>query len=240
MISYENWIVAPYDENIYSILHFLLPEFSRIFSPDIMRAETCTVFNDPSSKCPMLIISRNPIQIQLSQESTQYWAQTIYQLSHEMCHYAIRQGHKGDSYILSWLEETICEAMSLYALEWASNNWYRCPLSMGHSEYSSSIFTYLKDTAGKPERNDLQSCVTLLDLRICNQTAESNRGGRVRERNILYVCISRHPEESRFLCDMYRYLNEDKLTIDFDTWLADNPSEIVKCLSEIQPKIVAD
>ena len=144
MISYENWIVAPYDENIYSILHFLLPEFSRIFSPDIMRAETCTVFNDPSSKCPMLIISRNPIQIQLSQKSTQYWAQTIYQLSHEMCHYAIRQGHKGDSYILSWLEETICEAISLYALEWASHNWYRCPLSMGHSEYSSSIFTYLK------------------------------------------------------------------------------------------------
>ena len=32
MISYENWFIAPYDENIYSILHFLLPEYG-IFSP---------------------------------------------------------------------------------------------------------------------------------------------------------------------------------------------------------------
>ena len=238
----SKWTVAVFDgsEYVKQLLGFLLPEYTRIFGVETMNGERCIVFNDPKADCPMLITSTVPVMIRLAQASTSYWAQTIYQLSHEMCHYAIRQGHKGDSYILSWLEETICEAMSLYALEWASNNWYRCPLSMGHSEYSSSIFTYLKDTAGKPERNDLQSCVTLLDLRICNQTAESNRGGRVRERNILYVCISRHPEESRFLCDMYRYLNEDKLTIDFDTWLADNPSEIVKCLSEIQPKIVAD
>ena len=238
----SKWTVAVFDgrEYVKQLLGFLLPEYTRIFGVETMNGERCIVFNDPKADCPMLITSTVPVMIRLAQASTSYLAQTIYQLSHEMCHYAIRQGHKGDSYILSWLEETICEAMSLYALEWAARNWYRCPLSQNTPTFSVSFVNYIEAELKRPPQNDLSSCDTIENLRVCNQNAESRRAGRIRERNTLYACISRHPEDSRFLCDMYRYLNEDKLTIDFDTWLADNPSEIVKCLSEIQPKIFAD
>lgn len=238
----SKWTVAVFDgsEYVKQILDFLLFEYTRIFGVETMNGERCIVFNDPKADCPMLITSTSPVMIRLAQTSTVYWAQTVYQLSHEMCHYAIRQRKKDKDYTLKWLEETICEAMSLYALEYAARNWYRCPLSQNSPMFSTAFVNYLEDELKRPPRDDLISCGTIEDLRICNQRAENKRDGRIRERNILYVCISRHPQDSRFFCDMYRYMNEDKLTIDFDTWQADNPSEIVKCLREIQPKIVAD
>lgn len=240
MNSCDKWTVAPFDGNnsVKLILYFLLPEYSRIFDPKIMNAEKCIVFNDRTSECPMLITNTNPVMIRLAQSSTSYWAQTVYQLSHEMCHYAIRQGKANKDYTLSWLEETICEAMSLYALEYSARNWYRCPLSQNSPTFSTAFLNYIESELKRPPQNDLSSCETIEALRVCNQSAESRRDARIRERNTLYSCISRHPEDCRFFCDMYRYLNEDMLTIDFDTWLADNLSETVKCLSEIQPKII--
>ena len=238
----SKWTVAVFDgsEYVKQLLGFLLPEYTRIFGVETMNGERCIVFNDPKADCPMLITSTTPVMIRLAQTSTVYWAQTVYQLSHEMCHYAIRKKKKDKDYTLKWLEETICEAMSLYALEYAARNWYRCPLSQNSPTFSTAFVNYLEAELKRPPQDNLISCKTIGDLRICNQNAESKRDGRLRERNILYVCISRHPQDSRFFCDMYRYLNEDKLTIDFDTWLADNPSEIVRCLSEIQPKIIKE
>ena len=169
-----------------------------------MNAEKCIVFNDPTSECPMLIINTNPVMIRLAQSSTSYWAQTVYQLSHEICHYAIRQGKANKDYTLSWLEETICEAMSLYMLQYSAEKWCKCPLSQRAPQFSKSITAYLV--------NELK-------------------------RNALYQVISKFSEESYCFCDMYQYLNEDKLTVDFEQWLAVNPSEIVQCLSQIQPKL---
>ena len=237
MRPYENWIVAPYDENIYSILHFLLHKFSHIFGTEVMNMETCTVFNDPSSPCPMLITNKNPVMIRLSQESTRYWAQTVYQLSHEMCHYAIRQRKTNKDITLKWLEETICEAVSLYALEFASKNWYRCPLSSKDPSFATAFSNYLGNELIRAPRTVLRDCVTFDDLKKCDDNAEEQRDGRLIERNFLYSVISKQPEDCLCFCDMYRYLNEDQLTIDFDKWLADNPSAIVQCLSQIQPKI---
>ena len=236
----SKWTVAVFDgsEYVKQLLGFLLPEYTRLFGVETMNGERCIVFNDPKADCPMLITSTVPVMIRLAQASTSYWAQTIYQLSHEMCHYAIRQGHKGDSYILSWLEETICEAMSLYALEWAAVNWYKCPLSHRAPQFSNSIMAYLVDELKRIPKNSLSMCQTLGDLRACNQNAAAERDGRLGERNALYRVISEFSEESYLFCDMYQYLNEDKLTLDFEKWLADHPSEIVRCLSRIQPKIL--
>lgn len=240
MNSFDKWTVAPFDgtDSAKLILHFLLPEYSRIFGPKIMNAEKCIVFNDPTSECPMLIINTNPVMIRLTQSSTSYWAQTVYQLSHEMCHYAIRQGKTNKDYTLSWLEETICEAMSLYMLQYSAENWFKCPLSQRAPQFSKSFIEYLVNELKRMPKNNLSTCQTLDDLRFCNQNAAVERAGRLRERNALYRVISEFPEESYLFCDMYQYLNEDKLTVDFEKWLADHPSEIVQCLSQIQPKIL--
>lgn len=240
MISFDRWIVAAFDGSgsVRHILRFLLPEYGRIFGLEIMNAETCVVFNDPTSECPMLITSTNPVMIRLNQSSTSYWAQTIYQLSHEICHYAIRQGKQNKDYTLSWLEETICEAMSLYMLQYSAEKWYKCPLSQSAPQFSNSIMAYLVNELKRIPKNSLSMCQTLGELRACNQNAAAERAGRLRERNALYRVISEFSEESYLFCDMYQYLNEDKLTLDFEKWLADHPSEIVQCLSQIQPKIL--
>ena len=239
MNSFNKWTVTAFDgsDSVRYILHFLLPEYSRIFGAKIMNAEKCIVFNDPTSECPMLIINTNPVMIRLSQSSTSYWAQTVYQLSHEICHYAIRQGKANKDYTLSWLEETICEAMSLYMLQYSAEEWYKCPLSQRAPQFSKSITAYLVNELKRIPKNNLSMCQTLEDLRVCNQNTADERDGRLRERNALYQVISKFSEESYCFCDMYQYLNEDKLTVDFEQWLAVNPSEIVQCLSQIQPKL---
>ena len=242
MISNNKWAVAAFDGNGYvkQLLDFLICEYNRIFGIETMNAEKCTIFNDPNSHYPMFIINTVPVMIRLAQPSTIYWAQTVYQLSHEMCHYAIRQGQAEKEFTLKWLEETICEAMSLYALEYASSRWYMCPLSQSDPTFSKAFDDYLVCEMNRIPQNDLNICKTLEDLRICNQYAESKRDGRLRERNALYQVISRYPEDCRCFCDMYCYLNDDRLTVDFETWLADNPSAVVKCLSQIQPEIVKE
>ena len=74
-----------------ALLQFLLTESSRIFGSGTMFAEECVDFNDQGADCPMLIINLTPVRIRLAQPDLSFWAQTIFQLSHELCHYAIVQ-----------------------------------------------------------------------------------------------------------------------------------------------------
>ena len=113
------WKVQKCDgaEYLMALLQFLLAEYSRVFGTDIMTAEECIVYNDPESECPRIIFNTVPIRIRLHQKSLSFWAQTIFQLSHEMCHYAMYQAKEDKEQTLSWFEEIVCEAMSLYALE---------------------------------------------------------------------------------------------------------------------------
>ena len=78
-------------EYLVEIMRFLIPEYVRIFGRDKMYGESCIVYNDTEAECPMLITNLAPVRIRLAQESLSYWTQTIFQLSHEMCHYVIRQ-----------------------------------------------------------------------------------------------------------------------------------------------------
>ena len=132
------WTVqnAEHSEHGVYILAFLLTEFARLFGPDVMFNEDCIVYNDPSSECPMLIINTTHVRIRLSQPNYSYWCQTIYQLSHEMCHYAFRQRKINKEFTLSWFEEIVCEAVSLYFLKYASERWSNCQLS----QWSPSFF----------------------------------------------------------------------------------------------------
>ena len=105
----------------YYILEFLLEEFCQIFGFNVMHNEDCIVYNAPHSRCPRFIHSK-PLSIRLHQSSLTFWSQTIYQLSHELCHYAMHQTKANKKISLSWFEEIICEAVSLYALKYSATN----------------------------------------------------------------------------------------------------------------------
>ena len=151
-------------ENTTFILAYLLEEFSRIFGSDVMTNEDCIVYNDARSECPMLITNIRPIHIRLSQETLSALSQTIYQLSHEMCHYAIRQRKANKDLTLSWFEEIVCEAVSLYILKYSSEQWGKCLLSQTQPYWAQAHKTYLENQLNRERTNEFQEFDTIEKL----------------------------------------------------------------------------
>lgn len=225
-------------EYLDSILKFLLLEYERIFGVDTMNNEPCIVYNDPQSECPMLIINANFInanfiKIRLSQKSLSFWAQTIFQLSHELCHYAIRQSKVNKDFTLSWFEEIVCEAMSLYALHWSAEHWEDCALARLNPEFSNHIRTYLEKELKSMGTDGFRMCTSVEALR--DYDAESDRESYRNERNQLYYEIAKDPLASRCFCDYSRYVDSNGITINFEEWEKDDPSPMVRFLHSLQP-----
>lgn len=235
---YRNWKIRAFEnsEKLEEIFNFLMTEYCRIFGTDTMTKEPCTIFNDQGAECPMLIVNRNPIQIRLAQKSLDYWAQTIFQLSHELCHYAIRQ-HKDDkNFTLSWFEEIVCEAMSLYALKFASKNWEQCKLYENNSSFASNIDNYLCNELKKTGTDTFRQCITVELLKEYEAHCCDERETRRNERNSLYYSITIRPSDCRYFCDYINYVNQqNKITIDFNKWEKDNPCQLIKQLHKLQP-----
>ena len=222
-------------EYLVALLQFLLVEFSHIFGSGTMFAEECVVFNDQEADCPMLIINSTPVRIRLAQSSLSFFAQTIFQLSHELCHYAIRQHKVNKDFTLSWFEEIVCEAMSLYVLHWAAENWECCSLCKVNPNFATSIDSYLKNELASVGSDEFQKC-TSIDL-LCQYEREhsTDRQTHRNERNRLFAEIVQAPEESVCFCDYSRYLNDNNLSIDFEKWEKDDNRKIVKFLHTLQP-----
>lgn len=237
MIGQEIWSVEDMDgsEDTEEILSFLLIEFSRIFGCECMSAERCVVNNDFSAPCPMLITNCTPICIRLVQPMLSYWSQTIFQLSHELCHYAIRQHKTDKDFTLSWFEEIVCEATSLYFLEYAHNNWHSCTLSKRDLHYGESIKVYLLDQLCKSGTNVFSQCTTLERLAEYEKCKALERETHRNERNIVYQALSAEPDNLSLVCDYTMYLREDALTLDFECWNKEHGCNLLQVLCNIQP-----
>lgn len=235
MVMKHTWIIEKQDGSNYlqAILRFVLLEFCRIFGTEIMYNEVCSVYNDPQADCPMLITCRKPICIRLAQENLSYWAQTIFQLSHELCHYAIRQ-RKG-SFKLSWFEEILCEGMSLYILDWAYKNWDCCDLSQIDHTFSQKIQEYLEKELRKVETDTLQYCIDLKSLEKYELNSSTNRESHRKQRNTLYREIINNPLHCRCFCDYSKYISDNHITIDFIKWKKETSHSLIRVLHSFQP-----
>ena len=238
MMSEVIWFIKNSDgsRNISAILDLLLPEFARIFGTSTMIAEKCVIYNDPIADCPMLVTNSSPISIRLAQPSLDYWAQTIFQLSHELCHYALRQ-HKIDKNItLKWFEEIVCEAMALYSLKYAADNWSRCLLFNCDPTFSDKIADYLRGQLEKNGNEDFSQCKTLEMLASYEEIKCNDRDSHRNESKTFYGIISRNPTECRCICGYTEYIgNQNKVTIDFKKWKEDYPYRIIDELQKLQP-----
>ena len=94
-MTFTNWPLAMSTEDdrkyMRPLFEFLLLQFVEIFGETVLGAEQCIAYNDSTAPCPMLITNHTPIQLRTCSKSLQYWAQYIYQTSHELTHYVIRQ-----------------------------------------------------------------------------------------------------------------------------------------------------
>lgn len=218
---------------IEKIFYFLLIHYEDIFGKDKMNSEPCYIYNSVDADCPMLITNRENLIIRLAQSSTDYWAQTIFQLSHELCHYAIRQYKKDKLFTLFWFEEIVCEAFSLYVLKYACENWYRCLLSEININFYESIGKYLDNELNDTGSNIFKEYVKKGDLFAYEKIADSQRETHRNERSLFYIDICYNPKETKELCNYQEYVCEDNATIDFERWYSETNNVLVKALWDI-------
>lgn len=240
MEKYQNWIVNPC-ENSYmleSILSFLLDYYSVLFGDGILRDEKCIVFNDPKADCPMLITNTPFPLIRLAQDSLTYWAQTIYQLSHEMCHYVFRQYKTQKDITLSWYEELVCESVSLLALEYSAQNWNECALSSNSPNFNKAIISYLQNELARAGTTEFSLSKTLKAMASYEKIAQENRASRINERNRLYKALSENPTDCRCIMDYQKYTKSNGVTLDLVKWYSDEQSSLIATLMEIIPIVL--
>ena len=235
--NYNNWhIQVLYDtyqtKSLKHILEHMLIKFEIIFGRHIMESEDCDVYIESNSECPMLITSTPRLLIRLSVESATYWSQVIYQLSHELCHYTLRQTSCGNE-SLKWVEETLCEAMSMYILEYFYETWDDFVLSRDYPNYREHIKNYLMGIYEEEYGIGLADCKNKNQLIQLNIVSERDRQERVRERNIVYNIFKSKPEKIR-LIDQYQSYRDD-IIIDFNKWKDKSNEIFIEELSQIQP-----
>lgn len=72
-----------------------------------------------------------------------YWAQLVYQFSHEMCHlmsnYDLAPNNVSRQ---QWFEEALCEAFSLFALERMADQWAENPPYPQWKDYAAEFIDY--------------------------------------------------------------------------------------------------
>jgi len=88
-----------------------------------------------------------------------HWAQYSFQFAHEYCHALINyssdeRGLTGDQrYANLWLEESLCETASLFALRALSRSWSIAPPYAACRDYAPWFAAYAEDRLALPEHN---------------------------------------------------------------------------------------
>ena len=226
------------DENyMLPLVSFVLMLFENIFGASVMNSEPCILYNDKEAEYPMLIRNCTPVRIRTCATNLTYWCQFIYQLSHEMTHFVIRQYKTDKTVIIKWFEETICEAMSLYILHLASLRWNECGLYLINSNYGRALDDYCKNEYLHTNQSVLSQCYTLTELECVENTCEKNRVGRSLERNYLFDVFCEMPTSISEFVYYPMYMRGD-LQVDFEQWTSrQKDDQLVPRLKAIQPKL---
>jgi len=214
---------------------FVMNKFSSVFGSDVMSAQAVTLYNDPGARCPMNVL--DPASIRLAMPSgMNFWSQFVYQLSHELTHYAIRQRNQAGGIGVRWFEETICEAMALWGLRVVCDDWRRSPY-FDRPIYQFQMRKYLEDELRDNASGDLtpfHDVSSIDELVELDRLAEGEPGDplgamhqrdrRARERVALYDLLMRRRSDIKVLLDYTRHIQpvpsgaRDPLFIDFVEW----------------------
>jgi hypothetical protein len=131
------------DNNFKQLSNYIILAFSEFFEVNITSNDFC-IHNAPESPYPMLITDREPLIIRTCVEAD-FWCQFIYQFSHELTHFVIRNLKRNKNMYVKWFEETICESISLFILRILAEQWKLCPLYDLNNNYDKSILNYFEN-----------------------------------------------------------------------------------------------
>lgn len=153
-----------------------------------------TILKAPTMSCPRFCMGnenhyKNDFIIITTKKLT-YWCQAIYQISHKMTHAAIQYNSSSKSKYIPWIEETICEAMSLFFLKQAIINWDSIKPQDFDQSYKESIGEYLADLLSEEGTNELTNIKGIEELKRIDETSQSNRNTRKNEMHKLFLCLN--------------------------------------------------
>ena len=160
--------------------------------------------------------------IRLAMSSTSYWCQFIFQFSHELMHYAIYCHNPNDDCSAFWIEESVCEAMSLYVLHQMSliQNWQKIGL---RTDYYSSISNYEQQELSKFGNNKLAFAKTYSDLMQIELLSMDVRDNRRNEMQCLYRMGLNKERIQALLC--YKdFVIKNKRLLDVDAYIGMFPN----------------
>ena len=165
------------------------------------------------------------------------WDQLIFQISHELTHYMIYCHCKDESGYASWLEETICEAMSLYFLALYRDNWEKLSLYKYNAVYDKIVGKYLEDELREHGTERLSRCSSYQELLEIDRTSQDCREDRRTERNKLFSLI--YERDIKGMIYYRDYIIPNSKILDCDRYLQDFPfSAPIKYLCDLQTNIL--
>ncbi|MBR7037977.1 MAG: hypothetical protein IKI21_01830 [Oscillospiraceae bacterium] len=111
-------------------------------------------------------------------------AAIVYELAQEMGHYFINMNDPAPRSQINWIEETICEAMSVYFLRWFADNWSSLDIAEKYPHYAATMDAYARryedKRSARPEAERLSN-VDLAGLVRINAACTVDRDFRTDE-----------------------------------------------------------
>lgn len=200
--------------------------------------ESLTIIFDGQADCPDFKSSNltgKENEIRLSLKNDTKWNQVLYQLTHEICHYVIYVQNKTNYHFCGWIEESICEAFSLFCLYLWAVEWnaigFKC-----NKDYGKHMYSYMTHEIDK---NNTEPCLTkhttIEELKIINSHADTDRTNRHSFMKELTSHIS--SKNMMGLVNYQKYMKSD-LLLDTDRYIADYPNNTaVKYICKAQKHI---
>lgn len=167
--------------------------------------------------------------------------QLVYQLSHELTHCFIHCHNKNLKQEIKWIEETICEAISLYFLKHFSIKWCFLPVSVKNRNYAKQFSLYLQQKLSQKSIIVIPYIKTEQELQMFNNKCEDEREKRRNERNCLFDKIARNYHYILGLLAYRDYVIEGTLMLDTQKYRNDFPgNDAVDYICSLQDGIMAN
>ena len=203
----------------------------------------CNVYIDMN--CAIAPVTEsNPTRIILKAEPSCF-DQVVFQLGHELTHYAVRQitNYHTNCHIAAF-EEPAAEAMSLYFLKLCAETWTGCSLYQNYPDYAKCFDTYRVDRYNEATGivpDNYSEWRSICNGFTGNITSDAQRPNVSIMRNTLYDVFINFPTDIGSFIKYPLYMRSipyEKL-IDETAWKTAEPlkSHFISSICAIQPAV---
>lgn len=235
-VAHGDWGNAPL-ENVAVVLMSVAQQF-QIAATD-RRVDPIRVYPSADGP-PRTLFDRDPdgrVRINIPCKGT-LWSQLAYQFAHEFCH-VMANFRSPVQHRFHWIEESICETASLFALLKMAKAWEETPPYSNWRDYSGALRSYAQDRLADP-RHQVPNGVTFNEwlsrtVTLLESDAYRREDNNVVAARLLPIFAS---EERCWRAVQYMNLgdaNEVTSSADyFAQWSAKSPPEFRGCVNRLE------